>query len=84
MILRALWVAIGLHPQPEIPLEGPKESAYAFRYFATMKHEEIEQMHFTRVAGFPAGGTLGSTASSNEVIRWKKRNLSCAMRRLRS
>ena len=46
MILRALWVAIGLHPQP---FHEPRESYYAFRYFATMKHEEIEQMHFTRV-----------------------------------
>jgi hypothetical protein len=49
MILRALWVAIGLHRQPEIPLEGPRESYYAFRYFATMKHEGTEEKNHARV-----------------------------------
>jgi hypothetical protein len=40
MILRALWVAIGLHPQP---FQEPRESYYAFRYFATMKDEETKE-----------------------------------------
>ena len=32
MILRALWVAIG--PQP---FQEPRESYYAFKYFATLQ-----------------------------------------------
>ena len=46
MILRALWVAIGLHPQP---FQEPQESYYAFRYFATMKHEELQEKNHARV-----------------------------------